>query len=82
MKTFNKTYLPDEVTYNGEKYALDVLTSSLMNVSNTNPKTIIERLKRQGKKGVLVQVLSNSLKGRTDLYGKPYKPTQWIFTNN
>lgn len=81
MKTFNKSFLPDEVIYNGEKYVLNSQISSAMSLSRTNPKTIIENLKKQGKKGVLVQVLSNKLKGKSDLYGNEYKPTKWIFTN-
>ena len=82
MKTFRKTSLPDEIIYNGERYTLDMTTSRLTELSRSNPKTIIERLKRQGTKSVLVQVLSNNLKGKTDLYGNEYKPTEWIFTNN
>lgn len=82
MKTFRRTSLPDEITYNGETYALNIKVSRLTELSRSNPKTIIERLKRQGTKAILVKVLSNNLKGKTDLYGKPYEPTNWIFTNN
>lgn len=82
MKTFNKTFLPEEIIYNGDKYVLNSQISSAMNLNRTNPKTIVETLKKQDRKAVLVQVLSNKLKGKSDLYGNTYKPTQWIFTND
>lgn len=82
MKIFRKTSLPVEIIYNGEKYVLDMMISKLMDLSRSNPKVIIERLKRQGKRAILVEVLNNRLKGKTDIYGKPYESTKWIFINN
>ena len=81
MKTFKKSYLPDFINYNGEKYTFNATITGATNTSNTTPKKVIEALKTTGKKGVLVEVLSNRLKGVTDLHGKQYKPSQFIFTN-
>jgi hypothetical protein len=69
MRTFKRTYLPDEIESQGKKYLLDL--------DKTN-------LKRDGhsfitKECILVHVLSKNLKGRTDLHGMPYKPTEWVF---
>ena len=38
-------------------------------------------LRKEGRKAVLVNVMSKNLRGKTDLHGKPYQPTKWIFTN-
>ena len=81
MKTFKKSYLPESVTYNGEIYFLNSSISGSMSASGTNPKKVIEAVKSTGKKAVLVEVLQNSLKGKTDLHGQPYKASQFIFTN-
>lgn len=81
MKTFKKTSLPESINYNGEVYKNNVTISSGMNLSNTNPKKVLDALKSTGKKGILVEVLSTNLKNKTDLYGKKYEPTKWIFTN-
>lgn len=47
------------------------------------PKGIVRLkmdLKALGYKLIRVEVLSRNLKGKTDLHGNPYKPTEWIFT--
>lgn len=80
MKTYNKTYLPDSITYNGVLYFNNPAISTAMELNNTRLSFIVAELKKQGRKAVLVNVLSNSLKGRTDLHGQPYKPTRHIFT--
>ena len=81
MKTYNKTFLPDSITYNGEVFKLNSMISGGMNASRTNPKQVIEALKSTGKRGILVNVMSKNLKGKTDLHGKPYQPSKFIFTN-
>ena len=81
MKTFRKTYLVESVKYNGEVYTKNTVLSSGMNTSRTRPEKVIQALKTTGKKGVLVEVLSANLKGKTDLHNKPYQPTKWIYTN-
>lgn len=81
MKTYNKTFLPETITYNNEVYKLNSTISGGMNASRTAPKKVIEALKSTGKRGILVNVLSKNLKGKTDLRGNYYKPSQFIFTN-
>lgn len=63
MKTFNRTYLPEQIKYNGKIYKVC-----------GNPT-----LTRPEKNFIKVLVLSRNLKGRTDLYGNLYKPTEWYF---
>lgn len=81
MKTFNKTYLPDEVNYNGQIFYKNAAISGAMNANNTSLNTIAATLKKEGLKAVCVKVLHRNLKGRTDLHGRPYQPTAHIFTN-
>ena len=81
MKQFSRTYLPDEVKYNGEIYKANARITSAMIVNNTSLKTISATLKKEGRKAICVNVLSKNLKGKTDLYRQPYKPMQHIFTN-
>ena len=81
MKTYNKTFLPESINYLGIELKMNSLESSAMNANNTNPKTIVQTLKKENRKAVLVNVLSKNLKGKTDLYGKPYQPTKWIYSN-
>jgi len=82
MKQYNKTYLPDEITYNGSTYKAAAGITSAMIANNTNLRTISESLKKEGRKMIVVNVLSKNLKGKTDLYGQPYKPMKHIFTTN
>ena len=81
MKILKRTSLPESIKYNGETYFHNVAISASMNISRTHPKKVIEALKSTGKKGVLVEVLSTRLKGKTDLYGNLYQPTKSIYTN-
>lgn len=79
MKTYNKTFLPDEIIYNGLSYTIDTaLTHALKD--NTSERIIKLGAKETGKSVIMVNVLSNNLKGKTDLHGKPYKPSKWIFS--
>ena len=82
MKTYSKKYLPESVTYKGETYKMNALISGAMNINNTSVNTIAATLKKEGRKAILITVLSNNLKGKTDLHGNPYKPTKFIFTND
>jgi len=82
MKQFNKTYLPDAITYNGETYKVNSVLSVNMNSNNVALNSLNASLKAQGRKAICVNVLSPNLKGVNDLYGRPYQPTKWIFTND
>ena len=81
MKIFKKTFVPDQISYNGEIYTVNIQISSGMQRSRTKPETVLKTLKTTGKKGILVEVLSKNLKGKKDIYGNFYAPTKWIFTN-
>lgn len=82
MKTFNKQSLPDIINYRGEVYYFNPAISGAKNANNTDLKHISTELKKEGRKAVLVKVLSKELKGKLDLHHKPYQPTEWIFTTN
>lgn len=82
MKIFKKTYLPDSINYNKDTYKVNIDISGAMRDNKTPINTIAGILRKEGKKAVLVYVLSNNLKGRTDLHGKPYQPSKWIFTTD
>ena len=81
MKTINRTYMPDAIYYMGKELKFNTFISGAMSVNRTNPKTIINTLKKEGRVGVLVNVLSRNLRGKTDLYNQPYKPQQYIYSN-
>ncbi len=51
------------------------------NVSGDRPREIIETCKRVGAKYRVITVLPQNLRGKTDLHGRPYKASQWVFTN-
>jgi len=80
MKQYNKTYLPDEITFNGESYKANGRISTAVMLNNTSLKTVQNTLKMEGRKMIVVNVMSKSLKGKSDLYGHPYKPNKHIFT--
>lgn len=84
MKTFNREHLPESRTieHNGQTYHLNVEMSGARSANNTSLDHITAELKKQGRKAVLVKVLSENLKGKLDLHNKPYKPTEWLFTTN
>ena len=79
MKKFNRTWLQEEIFYNGEHYNCNHRKSA--ELSSKTLGTIKKELSEEGKKCILVNVLSSNLKGKTDLHGQPYKPTTWIYTN-
>ena len=81
MKQYSRTHLPDSIEYNGETYKVNIEISGAMRDNNTSFNTIAATLRKEGRKAVLVNVMSKNLRGKTDLHGKPYQPTKWIFTN-
>ncbi len=81
MKTYKRTSLPDSVEVAGTELKVNIEVSHSMNQNGTHPNKIAKELRKQGRKCALVLVLSNNLKGRTDLHGKLYEPSRWVFTN-
>ena len=65
MTTLNKTWLPRELKHRGKRYKL------LGSRDEVIAPFVLGHIE--------VHVLSPNLKGRLDLHGNPYKPTEWIF---
>lgn len=72
----NRTYLQEEINVKGILFR-----PYIKPIDNTNVVTIKRELKAKGIRHITVNVLSSRLKGKTDLWGKPYKPTVWIYTD-
>lgn len=69
MKAFKRTVMPDSITHNNRIYKLDVEKSHLFN----NGKDFDET-------GCIILELHNRrLKGKTDLHGKAYQNSYWIY---
>lgn len=81
MKTYKRTHLPDSLNVNGIEMTVNIGISSGMQRNGTHPKKIAAELKKQNRKCALVLVLEKNLRGRTDLHGRLYQPSQWIYTN-
>ncbi len=80
MKTYNKTFLPENIEYKGEIYTLNLAIQIGIDRNETSIKTISQSLKKEGRKCLIVNVLSKNLKGKKDLFNNPYKPNKYIFT--
>jgi len=82
MKTFNRTSLPETIKYNGETYTNDLTFANMVKTycGKIMMGSVEPLATSQGKKAVIVKVLSSSLKGKTDLYRQPYQPTEWVYT--
>lgn len=78
MKTFNRTSLPESISYNGKIHKCDFKASAALSLGGV---VSWDAFGLCGKSVVYVKVLSKQVKGKTDLYGQPYKPTTWVFTN-
>jgi len=78
MRTFKKTFLPDQIEVNGTTLKMYAAASAL---ANMNARHRADELKAQGLTVCIVEVLSNSLKGKTDLHGKLYTPSIFIFAD-
>lgn len=70
MKVFKRARIPDQVTYNGQIYKVDIELSSAFNIDKAKKMPDV----------LLVEVYNKNLRGKTDLHGNPYKPSEWIFT--
>lgn len=64
------THLPESITIN--KIVFKRLNKPFIEV----PLKAMKILKIKYR---VIGVLSRNLRGRTDLYGKPYEPTKWVF---
>jgi hypothetical protein len=78
MKTILKTSLPDFVNYNGRRYTRAVTLDKEFLIAH--PETCRIALESMGKVVIMVKVLARNLRGKNDLGGKPYQPSQFLFT--
>lgn len=72
MKTFKRTSLPDQICYNNKVYQMDAELSVLYSIGKAT---------KIPQDAIKLEVLSRNLKRKSNLYGKPYEPTIFIFTN-
>lgn len=70
MKTYNKTHLPESITYKEQVYKRDSNATD----AHRNGEVL------SGRYHILVKVLQRNLRGREDNHGKPYKPTEWVYS--
>lgn len=80
MKTFKKDHLPDTLIYKGEMYWINNDITTGWQRNNTPLKEITATLKKEGRKAVLVNCMEKNVKGKRDLHGELYKPSQFIYT--
>lgn len=81
MKTYRKNYLPDTLLYNGITLYYNAPLTVSATLNRTKLSTIQREFKREGRTVVAVKVLAASLRGKTDLHGKPYEANTHFFTN-
>lgn len=74
MKQFTRTALTD-IKYNGVVYTPVYRPFT----THLEKQMFINECKAKGEKLISVLVLSKNLKGKTDLHGKPYKPSEWLY---
>lgn len=81
MKVFERTMLPEVLTYNGRIYRCDFKMSALFCVDNMEPyfRTKERELKPLGYRLIVMSVLSRNLRGKRDLHGNYYQPSLWLF---
>lgn len=73
------TYLPDQIILKTGEVLKPVTFQSIELIQGKSIYIQQKRAKEQGLKTRIVKVLSRNLRGRTDLHGLPYKPTEWLF---
>jgi hypothetical protein len=81
MKTFNRSYLPETIKYNKKTFVKFGNKDSFKNSKLTFEQFVIN-FKAMSKQIIIVNVLSRRLKGKTDLYGKPYQPSEWLYIDS
>lgn len=74
MKIFYRTSLPEQIKYNGNIYKRDSDKTSLLRDGIL--------LSGQCKGSVIVKVLARKLRGKENLHGKPYQPTQFVYSKS
>lgn len=70
MKTFVRANMPDEIKYNNKIYKA---SASLSVIYEIKSRALIN------KDVIRVEVLPSRLKNKTDLFGRYYRPSVWIY---
>ena len=70
------TYLPEELVIDG------ITLRPVMPNTREERSRAWDRIQSSGLKYRTVKVLSRNLKGKTDLHGNPYQPTEWLFVED
>lgn len=70
MKLYN--YLPDQITEKNTTFKM------LLGFSHIAKNADLKRL-ANGKKFRTVHVLAKNLRGKTDLHGRLYEPSKWLY---
>lgn len=78
MKNFYRTNLPESIKYNNLVYKPNAENSALL-MQGISLNNYVKTMQLAGFRVIICNVLSKSLKSKTDLHNNPYKPTQWIF---
>lgn len=59
----------------------NILKNHISYEGEADKRRITEEIKIIGGRYKAVSVLARGLRGKTDLHGKPYRPTTWLFTD-
>lgn len=81
MKSFKKYYLPDSIEYAGKTLTMNAEASAKINLGRSANLEANFQKEVNEKTVCIVEVMSKNLRGKNDLYGQPYKPTKFIFSN-
>ena len=82
MKIFNRTSLPKIIIYNSRIYRLNSSVVANRCLTNVTKETVETLECSINKHIVIVNVLSNRLRGKSNIHNKPYEPTHWIFISD
>lgn len=76
MKQFTRTGLT-HIKYNGHLFT----PVCKYFITKADKISFINECKEQGIKVISVLVLSKNLKGKRDLHGNYYQPSEWLYTS-
>jgi len=73
IKRMKKDYLPETIEHLGYTF------KPIIGIGTTDAEKFAREKQAEGKRIILLSILSKNLRGKTDLHGKPYTPTKWVF---
>lgn len=72
-----KTYLPDKIILEDDIVLRPVIPNTREEIGHA-----WARIQASGLRYRTVKVLARNLRGKTDLHGNPYQPTEWLFVED